>query len=248
MKQEPKVLYTDPHIFIFDKPAGMPSVSLEEDEKDTLAAWILSKYPEQAKIGPGRLEAGLAHRLDNRTSGVILAARTDAAYENLRGQFNAGLVRKEYLALVLGDPPDEGKVDTPIAHHPRKKKKMIVCESESKAGDLKARPAVTKFKVIKRYTLCTAGGAAHYARVFIEITTGVRHQIRAHLASIGHPVAGDMLYMNPRKRAGDLPGLGRYLLHASVLKFRHPATGEDVKFTSPVPGDFERALASLTET
>ena len=140
MSQEPAIVYEDDLIIVVDKPAGMPSASLENGEDGTVAAWLAARYPSQAKVGPDPRESGLVNRLDNDTSGLIVAARTDVVHAELRRQFGEGLVRKRYLALVVGAPQDRGVIDAPIAHHPRKRSKMIACESEAKSEELRGGP------------------------------------------------------------------------------------------------------------
>jgi 23S rRNA pseudouridine1911/1915/1917 synthase len=242
MASKPNLIYEDRDLLIIYKPAGMPSASLKEGEEGTLAAWILARFPEQSGIGPGETEGGLVHRLDNDTSGVVAAARTEKAYAKLREQFQQGMVRKEYLGLVVGHPPARGSIDAPIAHHPRKKKKMVVCESEARAKDWGGRPATTKFSVLQRYTLSQAEGSTPYALVEVSITTGVRHQIRVHLASLGYPIAGDRLYQTPKKRAADILKLERHFLHAHKLTLDHPSTGQPETFSAPLPHDLQKTL------
>lgn len=232
MSLTPAIIYEDQYILVIDKPAGMPSMSLSGSEEKTLASWISKKNPDCAKAGESG-EVGLVHRLDNDTSGVIVAARINDAYKNLRAQFEDGTVKKEYIVLVIGTPPKEGRIDLPIAHHPRKKKKMMVCVSEAEAKKHKARTAATKFRVIKKYNF----EGARYSLLSVEIKTGVRHQIRAHLASIGHPIAGDKLYQNSKLKEMDVLNLKRHFLHASEIEFAHPKSGERVKFVSKLPID-----------
>lgn len=209
-----KIHYEDTEVLVIEKPAGIPCLSVKNGKRPALSELISSKYPS----------AKLVHRLDNDTSGLILAAKTSQAYENLRQQFSSHTkVLKEYIALVIGRPPKSGKITSAIAHHPRKKKKMIVCESEARAKALKARMAVTIFKIINRYR--SSSSLNNYALLDIQIKTGVRHQIRAHLASIGFPIAGDKLYQNIKKRKEDILPLDRHFLHASRLGFTHPKTG-----------------------
>lgn len=226
----PVIIYEDRCVIVIDKPAGMPS--LDGGEEKTLASWISKKFPDCANLGEDG-EAGLVHRLDNDTSGVIVAARTEEAYENLRVQFEDGTLKKEYIALVIGTLPSHGSINFPIAHHPRKKKKMMVCVSDAEAKKFKARAAETKFRVIRKYNF----EGARYSLLSVEINTGVRHQIRAHLASIGHPIAGDKLYRNSKLKEMDVLGLGRHFLHASKIEFAHPESGKRVKFVSKLPDD-----------
>lgn len=249
MADLPSILHEDNDVLVIDKPAGMPSVSLTEGEQGTLAAWILEHFPAQAGIGNGMREAGLVHRLDNDTSGIVVAARSAEAFEHLRRQFEAGTVEKEYAALVVGHPPDAGDIEVPIAHHPRKKKKMVGCTSLAEATTLKARPAHTSFRAIEHFVGKTKEGAPlRYALLAVTIATGVRHQIRLHLASQGWPIAGDPLYRNPRQRAADALGLTRQFLHASRIAFLHPADNRRIAFAAPLPAELAAALAFLANT
>ena len=239
----PRMIYEDGFLLVIDKPAGMPSVSLKAGEENTLAAWVLARFPDQVNIGDGMREAGLVHRLDNDTSGLVVAARSPDAFEALKAQFREGTATKEYTALVLGNPPNSGEIEAPIAHHPRKKKKMVVCVSMREAEELKARPAHTEYRTAERFALQREGARARYALLHLKISTGLRHQIRLHLASIGHPIAGDALYQNPRMRAADKLSLSRHFLHASKIAFLHPEDGRRVEFESPLPEDLAEAIS-----
>lgn len=242
----PSLIHEDAALLVIEKPGGMPAIAIEERSPGTLAAWIVDRFPEQAAIGkPG--EAGLAHRLDNDTSGLICAGRTQAAYEDLRQQFDAGSVRKEYLALVVGSAPERGECALQIAHHPRKRERMVVCESKEREREWKGRPARTAFETIGRFTLPSGApaGRTFYTLLSVTIATGVRHQIRAHLAHLGHPVAGDALYQNARMRQEDALELSRHFLHAHRIAFRHPASNEMISFESPLPVDLTAALERL---
>ncbi len=241
----PKILYQDDFLLILDKPAGMAAANLCADETGTLAAWILDAFPEQRKLPDGALEAGLVHRLDNDTSGVIVAARTMETYENLRQQLADHAIHKEYLALVVGIPPNAGRIDAPIAHHPRKKKKMVVCESSERARELKAREAHTAFSVERRFQFRGDGIPLPYALLRVTIETGVRHQIRAHLSGLGFPLSGDTLYQNPKKREQDPLAPTHHLLHAETISFIHSKSGAQLTFTTPLPKPFEAALRRL---
>lgn len=268
VESQPHIVHSDEAILVVDKPAGWPAVSLKGGIERTLAAWLIDQFPSQASIGARPGEAGLVHRLDNDTSGLLVAARTEEVYRRLRQQFDEGTVEKEYAALVLGHPPAAGVIDLPIAHHPRKKKKMVVCESKARAEEWKARPARTEYRVIERFAFPSPwpsplppqelrrasrgegggrGGVAaiDYSLLTVTITTGVRHQIRAHLASMGHPIAGDRLYQNPKMRAADALPLARHFLHAVRIAFVHPERGTDVAYDSPLPDDLKAALAAL---
>jgi len=244
----PRIIYEDDSLLAVDKPGGLPTASLEEGERTTLASWLIDRHPELAALPKGPLEAGLANRLDNDTSGVVVAARTAHAYDDLRRQFAGGGAKKEYLALVVGSPPERGTVDAPIAHHPRKKKRMAACESPERAREWKGRPAKTVFERLQRYCYRDAEGVDHdYALLSVTIMTGVRHQIRVHMAHLGHPIAGDRIYRNPKKRADDPLALGRHFLHASRLSMTHPESHREIVFESPLPGELKAALALLRE-
>ncbi len=227
----PRIIYKDESVIVVEKPAGMPAVSLAKKNAGTLASWLIAKFPKLKELPKGELEAGLMHRLDNDTSGLMIAARTPEAYEFLRLQFDERKVDKEYLALVIGNPPAKGTISKPISHHPRKKKKMVVGSG--------GRPAKTDFKVIKRF-------GTNFALLSVQIETGVRHQIRVHLASMGFPIAGDHLYQNPKKRSEDTLALGRHFLHASAIGFSHPVTGRRMSFESDLPADLKNLLKTIS--
>jgi 23S rRNA pseudouridine1911/1915/1917 synthase len=226
------VLYEDAAVIALDKPAGLPAHALRPDETDTIANFLLARYPGIATIGKTALEPGIVHRLDTDTSGILLAARTPQAYEALRQQFAAHQVTKEYAALVAGDVGRRGEVRLPIAHHGRDRRRMRIAASD----DRHARPALTSYRPLERF-----GDATLLA---VQIPTGVRHQIRVHLAAIGHAVLGDRLYAPP-----PIAGAAeRHLLHARRVVFVHPGTGAPVRVTSALAADFERVLETLRHT
>ncbi len=231
------VIYADAAIVVVDKPGGLPSEARRAADRDTVANFLVAQYPEVEQASPNALEAGLVHRLDPGTSGVLVAARTPEAFRELRRQFRDHEVAKEYLALVEGDLARAGRVDLPIAHVPRHPRRMSVCADPRRARRLRARPAVTTYRPLERF------GAATLA--IIETRTGVRHQIRVHLAAIGHPVVGDSLYGTGTAQSFTA---SRPLLHARQLRFRHPARqGSASTFTveAPLPADMQQALRWL---
>lgn len=225
------ILFEDAALVALDKPAGMPSHALRADETGTVANFLLARHPELAAVGKGGLEAGIVHRLDTDTSGVLLAARTPEAYQALRRQFSRREVTKEYVALVHGDLAAAGEVSTPIAPERHNRRKMRVCPARSRAPD--ARPAVTSYRPVERFGSRTL--------LAVQIATGVMHQIRVHLASIGHPVVGDRLYGAPA--GADAPA--RHMLHACRLTVTHPVGGALVRISSPLPADFRAVLERL---
>lgn len=223
-----RIVHADAAIVVADKPAGMPSHPLKPGEKGTAANALVGRFPELAAIGPHAREGGLVHRLDTDTSGLLLAARNDSAYAMLRAQFTARTVDKGYLALAQGEIHAGGEIALPLAHEGPK---MAAISDPEYAAAHGARPAVTRFMPVER-----RGG---FTLLDVEIPTGVMHQIRAHLAFIGHPLAGDALYGGPL-----MPGLERHFLHASRLGFAHP-DGSRARFESPLPADLAATFAQL---
>jgi len=219
-----RVLYEDDAMIAVDKPAGMPSQALRMHERETVANFLLARHPEVAALEQGGREAGLVHRLDIDTSGVLLAARTPAAYRSLRQQFSRHQVGKEYVALVEGVVHATGIVDTPIAHDRRNPSRMRITAPDDPHG----RPAVTHFRPEERHD--------NWTLLRVRILTGVMHQIRVHLASIGHPIVGDRVYGTSAVRAP------RQCLHAASLAVIHPTSGATVEIRSPLPADFAGVL------
>lgn len=241
-----RIVFEDEWLIALDKPGGMPSTSLKPGEPNTAAAWLLTRLPELANLPNGVKEAGLINRLDNDTSGLLLAAKQPETLAHLREQFAQGTVGKEYAALVLGAPPEEGSIEIPIAHHPRKKQRMVACESPARALEWKGRLASTRFVVAARYTWQQGDGNVYlYALLRVTITTGVRHQIRVHLAHMGFPIAGDVLYRNVRKRALDPLNPKRHFLHAERLCIRHPFSKKRLVLNAALPADLKSLLQML---
>ncbi|MFI5397670.1 MAG: RluA family pseudouridine synthase [Candidatus Binatia bacterium] len=227
-----RILYEDAAVIAIDKPAGMPSQALHVHEIDTVANFLLARYRELAAVGTSKQEAGLVHRLDVDTSGVLLAARTEHAYRFLRQEFSQHRVGKEYLALVEGKVAASEVVCTAIAHDRRKRRRMRVTPSTGRVS--RPREAVTHFRPLERFRDSTL--------VMVEIATGVMHQIRVHLASVGHPIIGDRLYGKTMRPAP------RQLLHAGRLSFTHPDTRQPLEVRCPLPADFAEFLNGLRET
>jgi len=226
-----RIVHADAHLIVADKPAGMPSHPLKPGEKGTAANALVGRFPELSRVGPSPREGGLVHRLDTDTSGLLLAARTDASHAMLRAQFSARTVEKGYLALVAGEIHAGGEIALPLLHDPRDPRRMQAASDPEYAAEHGARPALTRFFPVDR-----KGG---FTLLDVEIPTGVMHQIRAHLAFIGHPLAGDALY-----GGAQLPGLARHFLHANRLGFAHP-DGSRVRYQSPLPPELASALQSL---
>lgn len=220
-----EVLHTDDALVFVNKQSGMAVHPLEPGERGTVANALVARHPECADAGKDPREAGLCHRIDRETSGVLLAARNRAAWEQMREAFGqADGVDKRYLALVYGPLTDEDDIDIPLAHHGDHVRPAY--------GDSEGRPALSRFRVTQRQ------GA--YSLVEVRILTGVLHQVRAHLAAIGAPLVGDEKYGGPAA-----PELGRFFLHAASLTVKHPATGKQLTVTAPLPQELGAFLTRL---
>lgn len=195
------VLETDRYVVV-DKPAGVPSHPLRQGELGTLAGALLARYPEMRGVGYRKREPGILHRLDTGTSGLMLAARDPATFEELRRMLRGGEIEKRYLARCVGVVPAPSVIDKPIATDPRDRRKVRACTDPREVQRLGARAARTE---VLRSTPAEQGSL-----VELRADSARRHQIRVHLASIGHPLLGDSLYGGPP--------LDHHLLHASYLR------------------------------
>jgi 23S rRNA pseudouridine1911/1915/1917 synthase len=229
------ILYEDASVLCIDKPAGLPMHTTAKFWRNTLVAILRERYPEE--------QMEIAHRIDRETSGVLLIARDRAVASLLTRAFAQRKVDKTYLALVKGHPPDEGRIDVPLALMDTPSRVMM----GAAAGGL---PAVTRFRVLRRF--------ADHALCEASPETGRQHQIRVHFAGLGHPIVGDKLYGAGEAmfmRACDegvtaellacFDGLARHALHAHRLTFPHPATGEAVTVESPLPADLTGYMDTL---
>lgn len=225
------VAYTSDRVLVVDKPAGQPTAPLRPDEKGTLANALVGRHPELAGIGYSAREPGLVHRLDTDTSGLVVVARSAAAFEILRDALQNERLHKEYLLVCRSDElPDTGTIEIPIANHPKDKKRVYPCVHPRDVMRYAPRPAFTRYSVEKR--------ANGWALVRAEAPRAIRHQLRAHFAAIEHPLAGDELYGGAK-----IDGLERHALHAARVAF----DGGDDKglafdVTSPLPADLSALL------
>jgi 23S rRNA pseudouridine1911/1915/1917 synthase len=226
------ILYEDAHIVAVEKPPGVACLPNQGGERGTIANALVARAPEQALIG-GPREAGLVHRLDTGTSGVLLAARTHEAYARLRERWSSGEVVKTYFAIVEGVVAEGGVIDALIAHHAKSTRRMVLASSRVARS---AQPARTDYEPLR------SGNSRTLLRVWIR--EGRRHQIRVHLASIGYPVAGDPIYGLARTPRDAKIAVERLALHSHRLALAHPASGEAIEITSPLPAD----LAALVAT
>jgi 23S rRNA pseudouridine1911/1915/1917 synthase len=228
------IVYEDASVLVVDKPAGMATHGFSGRDVDTLTNFLAAQCPDLVNIGKSPWEPGLVHRLDRETSGLVLVAKTQAAFEDLRLQFRRRQVKKTYLAMVWGIAEAEGSVTYPIAHDSYDKKRMRVIDSSVRFKSHKSWKALTRFR--KLYD------TGRFSLLEIEMETGVTHQIRVHLAAIGHPIVGDSLYGEAGQESFDLK---RHFLHACRLEFLHPRDRRIVKIESELPVELERVLRRL---
>jgi 23S rRNA pseudouridine1911/1915/1917 synthase len=216
------VVHEDDAILVIDKPAGLVVHPGNGNRDGTLANALLHHAPQLAAVA----RAGIVHRLDKDTSGLLVVAKTEAAHTDLVRQLQARTVHREYLALAAGNIVRGGAVDAPIGRHPVRRTSMAIVAT--------GKAAVTRYEVRERFRDCTL--------LACRLETGRTHQIRVHLASIGHPLIGDPTY--GRKRGIEFR---RQALHAWRLGLVHPSTRQSMQWESPLPTDFAALLAALRD-
>jgi 23S rRNA pseudouridine1911/1915/1917 synthase len=235
------ILFEDDHLLVLNKPAGLVVHPAPGNEDGTLVNALIAHCGDSLTGIGGERRPGIVHRLDKDTSGVMVAAKTETALARLSAIFASRDLDREYRALCWGVPsPVEGDIEGDIGRDPRDRKRMAVVTRNGK-------PALTHYKVLRAYGM----GAAFVA---CRLATGRTHQIRVHMAHIGHPLIGDPVYLkrrpasaklltdNARAAALDFP---RQALHAQTLGFTHPITGEALRFSAPPPEDFNTLLDAL---
>ncbi len=226
-----EVVFADDAVVVVDKPAGLVVHPGAGHDEGTLVGGLLSRFPDLAKLVAAGVcppdRPGIVHRLDKGTSGLLAVARTEEAYRALVDELATRTMERRYLALVAGDVADDrGEVEAPIGRSTRTPTKMAVTAS--------GKPARTGYTVLERRP-----GERPTTLLELALQSGRTHQIRVHMAAIGHPVVGDARYGVPDKRLDS----GRFFLHAFKLGFVHPVTGLRVEFTSPLPPDLQAYLA-----
>ena len=225
-----EILYEDDALLVINKPVGMVVHPGSGNWEGTLLNALLHHAPQLASIP----RAGIVHRLDKDTSGLLVVAKTLAAQTSLVRQLEARSVQREYLALVHGELTRAGKVDAPIGRHPSQRVKMAVVES--------GKAAVTHYQIEERFPSCTL--------LRCRLETGRTHQIRVHMARIGHPLVGDRVYLKgpqkcvPQLRAL-LSGFPRQALHAARLALEHPVGGKMMEWHAPLPQDMQQLLQQI---
>lgn len=227
------VLWEDGHIIVVNKPPGMVVYPAAGHRDRTLLNAVISRCRKLPAIG-SPLRAGVVHRIDKDTSGVIVIAKDNAAYINLSRQFRDREVEKHYLALLYGSlKKDRGEISTAIGRAVSGRKKM---STRTKKG----KEAITRYEVIERFKSATLAK--------VNIITGRTHQIRVHFSAMGNPVLGDRIYGEKTaiKFAQKTIAFSRQMLHAHSLKFRHPIDGHLLEFTAPMPEDMKQAIEQLS--
>lgn len=224
------ILYEDQDVILVNKPKGMVVHPAAGHYSHTLVNGLMHHCKDQLSGINGVMRPGIVHRIDMDTTGVIIACKNDMAHNSIAAQLKEHSITRRYQAIVHGVLKDDaGTVEGPIGRHPTDRKKMSINYNNGKS-------AVTHYKVLKRFR--------QYTHVECRLETGRTHQIRVHMASIGHPLLGDLVY-GPGKCP--IPGLQGQTLHAGVLGFIHPRTREYMEFTAPLPEYFAKLLNTLPE-
>lgn len=222
------ILYEDSDVIIVNKPKQMVVHPAPGHYSGTLVNALMYRCREELSGINGMMRPGIVHRIDMDTTGSLVVCKNDEAHQSLAGQLKEHSIRRIYAAVVHGNiKDDEGSVDAPIGRHPTERKKM---STHAKNG----KPAVTHYKVLERF--------GSYTYIQCRLETGRTHQIRVHMASIGHPLLGDLVYGPSRC---PFPGLIGQTLHAGTLGFIHPRTGEYLETEAPLPQYFQSLLERL---
>lgn len=221
------IVYEDSDLLVVNKPKGMVVHPAAGNEDGTLVNALLYHCGDSLSGINGVIRPGIVHRIDKDTSGLLIVAKNDAAHRSLAEQIKAHSFTREYRAVVYGRIKADGTVDAPIARHPQERKRMAVVRSPA------AREAVTHYFVVRHFT--------GFTQLRLRLETGRTHQIRVHMAYIGHPVAGDPVY-GPKKV---ITSLGGQCLHAGLIGFVHPRTGRYMEFEARLPPYFTDFLKTL---
>ena len=221
------IVYEDGDLLVVNKPKGMVVHPAAGNEDGTLVNALLYHCGDSLSGINGVIRPGIVHRIDKDTSGLLIVAKNDAAHRSLAEQIKAHSFTREYQAVVYGRIREDGTVNAPIARYPQERKRMAVIQSPS------AREAVTHYFVVRHFS--------GFTQLRLRLETGRTHQIRVHMAYIGHPVAGDPVY-GPKKV---IAPLGGQCLHAGLIGFVHPRTGEYMEFEAPLPPYFTDFIKTL---
>ena len=223
------ILYEDTDVLIVNKPKGMVVHPSAGHYSGTLVNAIMYHCADSLSGINGEIRPGIVHRIDMDTTGALIICKNDAAHVDIAEQIKEHTVTRRYRGIVCGIvKEDEGTIEGAIGRHPTQRKKMAINEKNGK-------PAITHYKVLQRF--------AKYTYMEFRLETGRTHQIRVHMASIGHPLLGDELYGNPKNLA--MKGLQGQTLHAMIIGFVHPSTHEYMEFEAPLPEYFQNLLQKL---
>ncbi len=226
-KMELEIVYEDDDVLVINKPKGLVVHPAPGHQDDTLVNGLMYQLGDNLSGINGELRPGIVHRIDKDTSGLLAVAKNDYAHTMLASQLKDHSMARTYEAIVCGTlREDSGTVDAPIGRHPTDRKKMCVTQRNSK-------PAVTHWEVIRRYR--------GYTHIRCKLETGRTHQIRVHMAYIGHPILGDTVYGHKKKELGQLS----QCLHAGALCFSHPRDGRPVLVLAPLPEYLTQVLEKL---
>jgi len=220
------IVFEDTHLLVVDKPVGLVVHPGNGNPGGTLLNALLHRSPQLAELP----RAGIVHRLDKDTSGLLVVAKTLIAQTDLVRQLQARTVKREYLALVYGEVDRAGTVDAPLGRDPHNRTKRTVQST--------GKPAITHYDVIERHP--------GLALLRCRLETGRTHQIRVHMQHIGHPLVGDAIYASSRRGSAKIP-FPRQALHAERLGLVHPVSGADISWTSPMPADFTSLMQALRD-
>jgi len=238
------IFYQDDDIIVFNKPAGLTvHIGAGHQDKTLVNALLFHTDGKLAPLG-GETRPGIVHRLDKDTSGIMIAAKTDAAHMNLAKQFSEHTIKREYDAFCWGLPiPIEGRIETHIGRHPHQRKKMTILKTSGKN-------AITNYRTVDTYY------HNKISHIRCKLETGRTHQIRVHMAYINHPLIGDETYGKDKKNIQTLENthirsavqeIKRQMLHARLLEFNHPITGERMSFSTNLPDDMREFKEKIEE-
>lgn len=232
-----RVVFENDQIAVIDKPAGQPTAPLRPGESGTLVNAVLGRYPDlvprdDGHIGHSIREPGIIHRLDTETSGAIVVALKAGSFETLKLALKEGRIEKRYLLVCTEEGlPEEGTIEFPLANHPKDQRRIYACIHPRDVMRYEPRPAVTRYRVVQR--------RGPWALVETSVSKALRHQIRAHFAAAGHPLAGDELYGGPVVRE-----LGRHALHASRVAYPGGGGVDAFDVAVPLPRDMNTLLGA----
>lgn len=225
------IVYEDSDVLVVNKPAGMVVHPAPGNYTGTLVNALMYHCGDELSSINGVIRPGIVHRIDKDTSGLLMVAKNDKAHSSLSQQLSEHSITRKYRAIVYSNiREDEGTVDQPIGRDPKNRLRNAVT-------DINSRNAVTHYKVLERF--------GQFSLIEAQLETGRTHQIRVHMSYLKHPLLGDELYGPVKSKAGAKLGVKRQMLHAGVLGFIHPSTGEYMEFESQLPDDFQAVLERL---